>query len=74
MERAYELCAARFSCSLTIGLETGTHYLLRSKMYRYLPIMIDRNSHNIALTIRPLLCSDLTVGNTFYSCANSLGT
>ena len=43
-------------------------------MYRYLPAIIDRNSNNIALTIRPLLCTDLTVGNKFYTCVNSLGT
>ena len=35
--------------------------------------MIDRNSHNIDLVIRPLLCSDLT-NNNGYSCENSSGT
>ena len=44
IERAYELAAPYSLVSITIHLETGTHYLVRTNRDYYVPTNIDRNS------------------------------
>ncbi|CDW85402.1 UNKNOWN [Stylonychia lemnae] len=54
----YERCADVIdTCTVTINLMKGTHWILRSTRKFYRPISIDSHSQNIKLTITPLYCN-----------------
>ena len=58
IERAFELAAPFLSASITIHLFSGNHFCVRTARDFYVPILVDRNSQNLDLTIQPLYCSD----------------
>jgi hypothetical protein len=58
IERAYELAAPYFEATITILFEYGDHHVIRSKRPTYLPLLIDKESNNMNLIIRPLYCDD----------------
>jgi hypothetical protein len=67
IERAFEIAAPYTSMSITIYMFTdGDHYLVRAARAFYLPLSVDRDSQNLALTIMPLYCSDVPTASTPY--------
>jgi hypothetical protein len=59
IERAFEIAAPYTSHSVTIYMFTdNSHYLVRAPRNFYQPLQVDRDSQNLALTIKPLYCND----------------
>ena len=53
IKRAFELAAPFTSASITIYMFPGTHYLLRSVGSDYFPLLVDENSQQMDLIIKP---------------------
>lgn len=70
IERAYEIAAPFTECEVEILIKPGTHYLIRSDLiYKYRPLKLDKGSHSLSLTIRPILCSEYNLTD----CQTNLG-
>ena len=65
--RAFEIAAPYTSATITISMFSGTHYLLRSSKFKYIPLNISENSQQMDLTIKPLY-----KGETGYNTSNSV--